>query len=136
MPSLASFLTGRFALTPAGFVLPFVALALALVRWAFTVDSPAAVLAGYLFLYGASRTLRTILEVDRLLPRTLLAALFSYGLAFFLHTARAFRLQSEGLVLNPAASPWPMALMTALVSLAALPLFTRLPGLKPLWSRA
>jgi len=128
--------------------LPGVALAVALGRIAVSVEPPTAVLAGMLALVAVTRGLRTVLEVDGLLARSLLAGLGAWVFALWLgevHEARVLaestfhagslpRVWAEQQPLVGAAG-WRGPLATAGVALVFGPAVARLPGLGPLHRR-
>lgn len=108
------------------------ALAIALCRISFSTDPPLAVLAGYLGAVWFFGALREILEIDRPLPRALLAGVVASVLTIFWVLCRQLALPSESVLLPPAETVWKGAATTAALALLFLPLFARLPGLSPL----
>lgn len=82
---------------------------------------------------GLFAALRTVLEVDRALPRALLCGLGAWLSAQLLLTGRSLALASESPAVRiEGVRLWPGALATALACLVLAPLFVRLPGLAPL----
>ena len=125
--------------------LPPLALAVGLGRLAVSVDPPAAVLAAVLGVTLLARGLRTMLELEGPLQRTLLAGACAALVAAWLehvHLARAVHAAGaagalprtfEGLAAG--APTWRLALATGLAALVLAPLLVRLPGLTPLRRR-
>lgn len=109
------------------------AILVALARATFGGDPPVVLAAGSLGALGLFATLRTMLEVDRALPRAFLCGLGAWLSAAWLVAARSFVLAAEapgvelGAVL--AVRLWPGALLTALACLVLTPACLRLPGL-------
>ncbi len=112
------------------------ALLVALTRIAFTADPPLAVFAGYLTAFWLSGRLREIVEIDRPLPRTILAGLLSCMLSAFWITSRIVAVSSEVTFTLSPDLVWRGAVTTAIAALFFTPLLFRLPGLSPLWRRA
>ena len=119
------------------------ALLLALARAGFGGDPPVALAAASLGALGLFAGLRTVLEVDRALPRAALCGLCAWLSARLLVSARVLAVAAElpgGFesvdsehVL--AIRLWPGALLTALACLVLAPLCQRLPGLAALGRR-
>jgi hypothetical protein len=115
------------------------ALLVALARATFGGDPPAAVAAGSLGAFGLFAGLRTMLEVDRAVPRAILCGLCAWLSAHLLIGARLLALAAEApaadLAAGLAVRLWPGALFTALLCLVLAPLCRRLPGLAALARR-
>ena len=101
-------------------------------RVAFTSDPALAVLVGYLAVAGVASWLLETIEIDRAVPRALLAALLALGLSAYWMAAARVAL-GAGAVQALAAPRWAgaSALGTGAAALVLAPLFVRLPGLSP-----
>lgn len=109
------------------------ALLVALGRTTFGGDPPVVLAAGSLGALGLFAALRTMLEVDRALPRACLCGLGAWLSAGLAVCARSFVLAAEAPGMDSgdvlAVRLWPGALLTALACLVLAPLCLRLPGL-------
>ena len=112
------------------------ALLVALTRISFTADPPLAIFAGYLGAFWLSGRLREIVEVDRPLPRAILAGGLAALLSTFWIASRLVSLSSETAFALSPDMVWRGAVTTAVAALLFMPLLLRLPGLSPLWRRA
>jgi len=112
------------------------ALAVALARASFGADPPVVLAAASLGALGLFAGLRTVLEVDRAVPRALLCGLGAWLSAQLLVGARTFALAAEASGASLAGVSWPPlwrgALLTACLCLVLAPACRRLPGLAPL----
>ena len=108
-------------------------------RIAFTADPALAILVGYAALVVAVRWLRRGVEIDRPLPRFLVAALFGALLTAYWAVARGVALAAEGFTVAQAtwnpARVGRAALATGLCALLLGPFLVRLPGMSPLRRR-
>ena len=104
-------------------------------RIAYSSDPPLAILVGYLGVVGLSHGLRTILEVDHVLPRTLLAGLCTLLLSFYWTVARDGGYDPSAAHELAASWMWSTAFTTALTTLLFSAFVVRLPGLSPLLKR-
>jgi hypothetical protein len=132
------FLLALGARIPAGRA-PFAALVIALARSALAADPPLSLGAGYLGVAGFAGLLRSSLEIDRPLGRTLLAGLSALMLsAFWIAAGALARSAGAGSQLAGEAFQswiWPGAAASALGAFLLAPLLGRLPGLRPLRRR-
>jgi hypothetical protein len=101
-------------------------------RIAFTSDPALAVLVGYVAVAGVASRLRETLEIDRAVPRALLAALLALVLSAYWMAAARIAL-GVGAAQVLAAPRWAgeSALATGAAALVLAPLLVRLPGLSP-----
>jgi hypothetical protein len=117
---------------------PLAALVIALARSALAADPPLSLGAGYLGVAGFAGLLRSSLEIDRPLGRSLLAGISALALSSFWLAAGPLAGAAGA---GPGASEalqawtWPGAAASALCALLLAPLLGRLPGLRPLRRR-
>lgn len=108
----------------------------ALARAGVGADPPAALLAGYLGVAGVSGTLRSGLEIDHPLPRTILAGACAWILARFWIATRSIALAAgPGAHALDGIRAWPGAVATAAAALLLAPVLPKLPGLAALRRR-
>ena len=101
-------------------------------RIAFTGDPPLAILVGYTAVAGVASRLRETLEIDRAVPRALLAALLALALsAYWMAAARIALGAGTAEALSAPRWAWASALGTGAAALVLAPLLVRLPGLSP-----
>lgn len=104
-------------------------------RIAYSIEPPAAVLAGFLFAGLVVRAVATVAEVEGALVRTILAALAVFSFAVWLQLVHQVRDgASEELlqILPKAAQVWPMVCTSAGCALLMQRTLVCLPGLSPL----
>lgn len=108
-------------------------LLIAATRVSFSTDPPLAVFAGYLGAFWLIGRLREIVEIDRPLPRVVLAGTAAFVLSGFWVLSRILALPPEVSVAPSPEMIWRSAVSTAVGALVLLPLLRSLPGLSPLW---
>ena len=116
------------------------ALLCALSRASFSAEPATALVAGYIGCVWPARAVRTVVESDGPLPRTVLVASSAFLLCIFWGLVRTARnldpLAASSIGLAAAVDAGlKIALATGLASLALLPLILRLPGLTTLRGR-
>ncbi|MCZ6597201.1 MAG: hypothetical protein O7B99_06170 [Planctomycetota bacterium] len=116
------------------------ALLCALSRASFSAEPATALVAGYIGCVWLARAVRTVVESDGPLPRTVLVASSAFLLCIFWGLVRTARnldpLAASSVGLAAAVDAGlKIALATGLASLALLPLILRLPGLTTLRGR-
>ena len=128
--------------------LPKAALAVALGRVVVSVETPTAVFAGLLALTAGARGLRSMLEINGVVARSLIAGLGTWAFAAWLSRVHEMRVLSKASMHTPnfpaawaeqnplaESAGWQVPLATAVVALLLGPALARLPGLGPLHRR-
>lgn len=110
------------------------ALLIAAARIAVGTDPPIAVVVGYLGIVGLASWLRSMVEIDNALPRTLIAFCATLALASYWQVCQGIALAGEVPLVDPLVL-WPHLVGTALSALVLAPFLARLPGISPLWRR-
>ena len=105
------------------------------VRIGFSTDPPLAILAVYVGIAGLYGILGDSFSLERGIARAVLAAVGALALAGFATLARSLSLPDSSSLVPIRQMAWRGALSTSLVALFLAPLFARLPGLSPLWTR-
>lgn len=115
---------------------PGAALLLALSRVAYTIEPPTAIFAAFLCTALLVNAMRSALEVNGALLRTVVAGLAGWLFPAWLLVVRHVRDGGEPVaLLSEVLGLWRIALSTALFALAFGPVFAHLPGLTPLRTR-
>lgn len=115
---------------------PGAALLLALSRVAYTIEPPTAVFAAFLFTAILVHAIRSALEVNGPLLRTVVGACAGWLFPAWLLVVRHARDGGETAALvSEILGLWRIAFTTALFALALGPLLAHLPGLTPLRTR-
>jgi len=116
---------------------------LGLARIAFSVDPPAAILAGYLLTALCVARVRAFAEIEGRFATMSLVTVFAWGFAAWLEAVHQIHdAQSFGSAWHPASVAlsalgvtWPAGVVAALFGMACGPLLVYLPGLSPLRRR-
>lgn len=116
---------------------PFATLIVALGRLAYTVEPPAAVLAGFLAVSLACQLVRRMAELGNPAMRVALSGVGAFGLALWLGCVHALRTGGDpaGALTAALAPALATGLTSALVGLFFLGSLVYLPGLTPLRER-
>jgi hypothetical protein len=119
--------------------LPWLAVAAAFARVATSIDSPAAVLAGFLAVVAIARIARGVVEIANVVPRAVLAAISCFALQAWFAGVHSARLSASSMPFGGApesgefalalARAWPGALATGIAAALLAPWLSRLPGL-------
>jgi len=115
--------------------LPKVALLCGMARVAYSIEPPAAILAGFLAAAFGVRAVASVADLDGASVRTVLAGIVGYGLSAWLFVVHEAREGATGELGPELLAQLPGALATAALAFLAGPALARLPGLTPLRRR-